>query len=200
MYMCAQCSIRACKKGEREHWPTNCPMREMQLMQSAYEEYQKEDNHRFYVTSSELEALGYGMWPRVRETMELCRRMNFHKIGLAFCGGLHPRTHGGHWPSALKRIDRICTRGGCAGPSSGRLFHRGACAGGGNGPSACSALCAAHTLRNSAMQPQAVKTSQSVSRAVEGRCAQGGPDTFYPRGEGERAQGAFGGSARLDQR
>ena len=41
------------------------------------------------MTSSSIEAIGYGEWVRVRETMEFCRRMGYHKLGLAFCGGLH---------------------------------------------------------------------------------------------------------------
>ncbi|WP_367924731.1 DUF1847 domain-containing protein [uncultured Ruthenibacterium sp.] len=103
MYMCAQCGVRACKKGEKEHWPKTCPMHEQELMQRAYVEYEKPENHSFYVTSSELEALGYGVWPRVRETMELCRRMNYTKLGLAFCGGLH---------SEAKTLDTILRKNG----------------------------------------------------------------------------------------
>ena len=35
-----------------------------------------------------LEAEGYCKWPRLKETVELCKKMNYHRIGLAFCKGL----------------------------------------------------------------------------------------------------------------
>jgi uncharacterized metal-binding protein len=35
-----------------------------------------------------VEAAGYGRWPRVKEIMEFAARMEYTKIGLAFCLGL----------------------------------------------------------------------------------------------------------------
>lgn len=103
MYTCAQCSIHACKKEDHAGMPKNCPMHQQELMQAAYAEYRKNEVHDFYVTSSELEALGYGNWPRLRETMELPRRMGFTKLGLAFCGGL---------AKEAKIVDKILRRNG----------------------------------------------------------------------------------------
>lgn len=88
MYTCAQCAVHACREAAPDQVPKNCPMRAREIMETALEAYQLEENHRFYVTASELEALGYCQWPRVREVLELCRRMDYQKVGLAFCWGL----------------------------------------------------------------------------------------------------------------
>ena len=88
MYMCAKCKVYACSAGEKKAVPKNCPMRNEPLLKEALSEYEKPENHDFYVTSSEIESLGYGQWVRVKETIEFCRRMGYRKLGLAFCRGL----------------------------------------------------------------------------------------------------------------
>lgn len=88
MYTCAKCGVRACRKAEDRTLPKNCPIREEELSEQAFQEYRSEDNFKFYVTASEIEGLGQFQWPRVKETIELCRRMGYHRIGLAFCSGL----------------------------------------------------------------------------------------------------------------
>lgn len=87
MYTCAQCRVLACCDENREKMPLNCPMRG-DVINQAFSEYQTGENHDFYVTSSEIEAMGYCVWPRVKEIMVLCRRMGYTKIGVAFCKGL----------------------------------------------------------------------------------------------------------------
>lgn len=89
MYTCANCTVRACRSGDRDNLPKNCPIREEGLASQMVEKYHEPENLDFYVTSSSIEAMGYGEWVRVRETMEFCRRMGYQKLGLAFCGGLH---------------------------------------------------------------------------------------------------------------
>lgn len=88
MYTCADCAVRVCGTPEPENLPKNCPMREREMMDRALEKYSLSENRDFYVTASEIEALGYCQWPRVKETVQLCLRMGYHKIGLAFCRGL----------------------------------------------------------------------------------------------------------------
>ena len=63
-------------------------MRNKELMEASFEEYFKEENHKFYVKSSEIEALGYCNWPRLREIMEFSHLMGYKHLGLAFCRGL----------------------------------------------------------------------------------------------------------------
>lgn len=89
MYTCAKCTIHACSDKNHENQPKNCPIRGEVLVKEAMAEYEKPENHRFYVTSSEIESAGYCQWPRLKETVEFCRRMGYQKIGLAFCKGLY---------------------------------------------------------------------------------------------------------------
>jgi len=88
MYTCAHCKIWACATGEREKMPKNCPMRNMDMVSRVKAEYDAPENRDFYITASAMESEGYCRWPRVQETIELCRRMGYKKIGLAFCKGL----------------------------------------------------------------------------------------------------------------
>ncbi|MBC8535977.1 DUF1847 domain-containing protein [Feifania hominis] len=88
MYTCASCTVHACRTGERDKLPKNCPIRNGELMETAFEQYGTEENHRFYVESSKIESAGYGQWPRIREIIEFARNMGYEKLGVAFCSGL----------------------------------------------------------------------------------------------------------------
>ena len=68
--------------------PKNCPMRNASVMEAARAGYDLPENHDFYVNCSAIEGLGYCQWPRLKETVEFCKRMGYHKLGLAFCKGL----------------------------------------------------------------------------------------------------------------
>ncbi len=103
MYTCAQCAVHACRQAQPEKMPKNCPMRDQPLMEEAFQKYSLPENHTFYVTSSELEALGYCQWPRIKETIQLCLRMGYTKVGLAFCWGLR---------SEAKVVDTLLRRAG----------------------------------------------------------------------------------------
>ena len=88
MYTCASCTLKSCSDPEHQVLPKNCPMHDTQLMDMAFLEYGTEENHSFYVSSSEIEALGYCRWPRAKEIMEFCKTMGYNRIGIAFCRGL----------------------------------------------------------------------------------------------------------------
>lgn len=88
MYTCANCTVYACREENHDKMPKNCPIRNEKLIEEAFETYLLPENHSFYVTASELEALGYCQWPRIKETIQFCLRMGYKKIGLAFCFGL----------------------------------------------------------------------------------------------------------------
>ncbi len=51
-------------------------------------EYENELIKRVHYFSTLIEKEGYGVWPRIREVVELCKRLNIKKVGLAFCVGL----------------------------------------------------------------------------------------------------------------
>ncbi len=87
-YTCANCQKHECSKKDKGALPQNCPMNNKELMDEALEEYFKEENSKFYILSSEIEALGYGEWVRLKEIMEFSRKMGFKHLGLAFCRGL----------------------------------------------------------------------------------------------------------------
>jgi len=63
-------------------------MKSNNLYLQASSEYKKQENYEFYIKSSEIEAMGYCQWTRLKETIEFCNYMNYHRIGLAFCRGL----------------------------------------------------------------------------------------------------------------
>ena len=88
MYTCANCNVLACTSGKKENLPKNCPMRQKETLDAVLQKYQPEENRKFYITSSSIEAAGYCQWPRLKETMEFCRRMEYQKIGIGFCMGL----------------------------------------------------------------------------------------------------------------
>ena len=87
-YTCAQCAIHACSRENPDLLPKNCPMRDGPLMGKAQAAYQLPENRDFYITASELEAMGYCQWPRIKETIQLCLHMGYTRVGLAFCRGL----------------------------------------------------------------------------------------------------------------
>ena len=89
MFTCAQCAVRACESGQLDKMPKNCPMRDSAYFDQLLAEYEKPENHDFFLTSSAIESLGYCRWPRLREVVEFAKRMGYTLLGMAFCGGLH---------------------------------------------------------------------------------------------------------------
>ena len=115
MYTCANCTIQACSQANPEKLPANCPMRNAERMKAARETYQLPENREFYITASELEALGYCQWPRIKETIELCLRMGYTRVGLAFCRGLRKEAKivdGLLRRAGLEVVSVICKTGG----------------------------------------------------------------------------------------
>ncbi|MDE7261925.1 MAG: DUF1847 domain-containing protein, partial [Oscillospiraceae bacterium] len=104
-------------------------MRDATLMEKAQEAYQLPENRDFYITASEIEALGYCQWPRLKETIQLCLRMGYTRVGLAFCRGL--RKEAKVVDDLLRRaglepVSVICKTGGtdktaCGIPEEGKI-------------------------------------------------------------------------------
>ncbi len=88
MDTCADCTVKACGQENPEKLPQNCPMKNEKLVRNTFETYKEKENYEFYIQSSEMEALGWALWSRMKDTIELCRHMNYKKIGVAFCRGL----------------------------------------------------------------------------------------------------------------
>ena len=122
MYTCADCNILACAGGDIEKAPKNCPMRQKDMRQEFLPEYFKEEYHDFYINCSSIEAEGYCKWSRLKETIEFCRKMQYKKIGIAFCKGLRKeakvvaglfRQHG------FEVVSVICKTGGISKEETG---------------------------------------------------------------------------------
>lgn len=104
---CATCSIkiseRICRcdkeKGKGKH-PKNCPtILKRDLIEKSIKEYKKEDIYLLAKNASLQEAECYGnrdkgyeklypLKPRVLEIAEYAKKMNFKRLGIAFCVGL----------------------------------------------------------------------------------------------------------------
>lgn len=132
MYTCAYCKVQACGQEHPEAMPENCPMKDGGMVETTLGQYGDNEVEEFYRVSSEIERLGYGQWVRVKETMEFCRRMGYHRIGLAFCRGL--RKEARILADILKKnkfetISIICKAGGIdksrAGISDDMKLHPG---------------------------------------------------------------------------
>ena len=89
MFTCAHCTVAVCRTGQLDKMPKNCPMRDPAFFEGVLQEYFKEENHDFYLTSTAIEYLGYCRWPRLREVAEFAKRMGYTRLGMGFCVGLH---------------------------------------------------------------------------------------------------------------
>lgn len=89
---CALCGVCACRQfPDREEAlaaaPPFCPMDLGPVYQEALAIVESPKYRDFYRASAQIEQEGYAQWPRVREILELIKKMSYTKIGLAFCGG-----------------------------------------------------------------------------------------------------------------
>lgn len=88
MFTCAECRILACDKNDQSKKPANCPMHDVEFYRKVKNKYQEDGVLGFFQESARVEKEGYGQWPRTKEIMQFCRKMNYREIGVAFCGGL----------------------------------------------------------------------------------------------------------------
>lgn len=82
---CNICGVHKCEEGTKEKLPKFCPMIDEHLYNKA--DNLLEEDKEFFIASGEVESEGYCYWPRVREIIELIKKMSYKKIGLAFCAG-----------------------------------------------------------------------------------------------------------------
>ena len=82
MYTCASCTVLACANNEPDKMPRNCPMRNTSVMENSRDGYDLPENHDFYINCSSIEGLGYCQWPRLKETIEFCKRMNLRPCAI----------------------------------------------------------------------------------------------------------------------
>ena len=55
MLTCDSCSVLACKNHKLDEMPANCPMRDGEAYPDLMQEYNKEENHEFFVNCALVE-------------------------------------------------------------------------------------------------------------------------------------------------
>ena len=88
---CHKCnSINFCILGKPNKNMQNCPMIASSEIEKEALNFYKSDEFIKKTTkiASIVEASGYIQWPRLKDTIEFAKGMDFKKIGLAFCVGL----------------------------------------------------------------------------------------------------------------
>jgi len=88
IYACALCHKFSCCDEAKKDTPKNCPMMDQETLKKSLAVYEDETIKRFFKASAEIEAMGYGVWTRVKETLMFCEKMGYRHIGIAFCKGL----------------------------------------------------------------------------------------------------------------
>lgn len=91
MYTCGICKVNACKTGDIERTPKNCPCRE-EVMEESKSEYKKSENYKLARNAALVEAEGYCKKTRIEEIMNFAKKCKYERIGVAFCIGLKKET------------------------------------------------------------------------------------------------------------
>ncbi len=100
---CARCSVkdRICQTEDGKG-PESCPtLHRREIISQAVKEYDKPEIHEFAWMASIQESECYSnrhlrpyvfhpVKPRVQEICEFAQKMGYHRLGIAFCVGLHP--------------------------------------------------------------------------------------------------------------
>ena len=84
---CAYCKALSCVVGEKG--PKNCPMEtNRDVLEEARKLYERLLEKKLAANAGIVEATGYLQWPRLKDTIEFAKLMNYKKLGIAFCVGL----------------------------------------------------------------------------------------------------------------
>jgi uncharacterized metal-binding protein len=101
---CAICSKqnRICESESKEKGPAFCPTKNYEsVIKEALKEYEKPEIRKFarmasmqegecYINRDKKPYTLHPAKPRVQEICEFSKKMNYKRLGIAFCGGLHP--------------------------------------------------------------------------------------------------------------
>lgn len=89
-YSCVDCGAVSCAKRDQKN-PPFCPTTQLspEEKEKLLQTYRDDPTlHDMSVCSAEVEGAFYNQLTRVEEIMELAKRLNYHKIGIANCIGL----------------------------------------------------------------------------------------------------------------
>lgn len=115
MQICDLCKTKDCGKEPVEGGQSSCLIGDPDFFEKLVPRYAEADNREFFIACSQIEAKGYCEWPRLREVIELAKKMGYVKVGIAFCVGLQEeariaaeimRTYG------LEIVSAACKTGG----------------------------------------------------------------------------------------
>ncbi len=88
---CHKCNgLNYCTVGRASKMLDNCAMKLSPEIQKEAKDLYKNDEFIKKSTgvASTVEAIGYIHWPRLKDTVEYAKRMDYKKLGIAFCIGL----------------------------------------------------------------------------------------------------------------
>ena len=86
MLFCADCPVNSCDQKYRDPAPRTCPGADA-AADEILAEYQSDEYLEFGRVCSEVSMSRDGVKPRILEIVEVARKMNYQKLGLAFCIG-----------------------------------------------------------------------------------------------------------------
>lgn len=98
---CALCTKKICESDSKEKGPVFCPTENYKsVIEEALKEYEKPEIREFarmasiqegecYINRDKRPYTLHPSKPRVQEICEFANKMNYKKLGIAFCGGLH---------------------------------------------------------------------------------------------------------------
>lgn len=86
---CVDCAVGLCDEG-KGNFPDFCRTTHMdpEMKAQALKEYEDDENKKIAIASANVEAEGYGVYPRAQEIVEFAKKMGYKKIGIATCVGL----------------------------------------------------------------------------------------------------------------
>ncbi len=84
---CARCGHLACRSGEPERYPPDCPSLGVKE-QDVLDLYADEDDAMLVRAAARVEIRGYCKKTRIEEIMDFARECGFQHLGVAFCIGL----------------------------------------------------------------------------------------------------------------
>lgn len=100
---CAKCKTKPCHQGIKDEslFPSYCPVKNFKkLIDDVKKRYRSKEIQNFYIQSALIEKEAYDekaareegktvpVRPRIKEIAEFAKRINVHKVGVAFCSGL----------------------------------------------------------------------------------------------------------------
>ncbi|MHA1410484.1 MAG: DUF1847 domain-containing protein [Candidatus Odinarchaeia archaeon] len=87
---CTSCKTKKCRGANPEDLFKECTtIKFKHTLDKTIDKYSTKGVKDLYHTAAEVESEGYMKWPRLKELIEFANKLDFKKIGIAFCIGLN---------------------------------------------------------------------------------------------------------------